>query len=181
MNHSYMFRSTVVLIRSKTNTLSTVPSHTLDDLAAIRTEPGLVRSCQNSQRVHHETPASTQTDSNRPASHLAAGFLFWLPTRSSRSAPSSPDSKRLNLSRFGFYHLCFSSPGQHGRHGNIRNKLHSNNNHQTAVKQLRLCFSLQTVTSSLISVFTLQSCSPTGRHVVEQLVCNLLCLYTCFL
>lgn len=37
------------------------------------------------------------------------------------------------------------------------NKLHSNNNHQTAVKQLRLCFSLQTVTSSLISVFMLQS------------------------
>lgn len=119
------------------------------------------RSCQNSQRVHHETPASTQT---APDSNRLVLPLTWQPvcfsgcqTRSSRSAPSSPDSKRLNLSRFGFYHLCFSSPGQHCRHGNIRNKLHSNNNHQTAVKQLRLCFSLQTVTSSLISVFMLQS------------------------
>lgn len=74
---------TVVLIHSKTNTLPTVPSHTLDDSAAIRTEPGprsllpeLPASPPRNTSVDPNSP-----DSNRPPSHLAARLLFWLPNK----------------------------------------------------------------------------------------------------
>lgn len=67
---------TVVLIHSKTNTLPTVPSHTLDDSAAIRTEPG-PRSLL--PELPASPPRNTSVDPNSPglvSSSLSLGSPF---------------------------------------------------------------------------------------------------------
>lgn len=110
---------------SKANMLLTVLSHSLDDMAESRTEPEHISSRQTPSEATAGIPASkTSVKPNKrrlESSSLCTWQLVALGSRNKalRSAESrfnKPGFERgwkfLSLCSFGFYHLCFSSPGQ---------------------------------------------------------------------